>query len=103
MDVGQANRTGAVRAALGAITTTTVTVIPAFLVGGLAVQIGAELHFSSAGLGVAVALYCAVSALSSMPSGLLVERFGAGVTSGAGILISVLTMLAIAAFARSYA
>ena len=93
---------GARRAALGAVTTTTVTVIPVFLVGGLAVQISDELGFSPAGLGLAVAVYFAASALASLPSGSLVERYGPSVTSRAGILIAVTAMLAIAVFARSY-
>jgi hypothetical protein len=57
---------GAARAAVGAVATTTGAVIPVFLVGGLVVQIGRELGFSPAGLGVAVALYFGASALTSL-------------------------------------
>src|SRR4051812_2496431 len=64
------------RAATGALTTTVAVSIPVFLVGGLAVQIGHELHFSPAGLGVAVSAYFGASALASVPAGALVERYG---------------------------
>jgi hypothetical protein len=45
-----------VRVTVGAISTTIVSVVPVFLLGGLAVQIGEELDFSPAGLGAAVAI-----------------------------------------------
>ena len=54
---------GAVRAAAGAITVTTVSVLPVFLTGALAVQLGTELGFDPIGLGLVVALYFGVSAL----------------------------------------
>jgi MFS family permease len=91
-----------VKAALGAVATTTAAVIPIFLVGGLAVQISDELHFSPAGLGIAVSLYFAASALVAMPAGWLVERYGDRLTSRAGVLISATSMLCTAAFAHSY-
>ena len=59
---------GAVRAAAGAITVTTVSVLPVFLTGALAVQLGTELGFNPAGLGLVVALYFGVSALFPCPS-----------------------------------
>ncbi len=90
------------RALITALATTTVTVLPVFLVGGLAVQIGAELDFGPAGLGLVVALYFGVSALTSLPAGVLVERFGAALTSRIGILTVSASMLAIALSARSY-
>ena len=92
----------AVKAAIGAVATTTAAVIPVFLVGGLAVQISTELGFSPAGLGIVVALYFAASALSSMPAGWLVERYGDRLTSRAGVLLSAASMLCIAGLAHSY-
>nr|MDT0661381.1 MFS transporter [Micromonospora sp. DSM 115978] len=91
-----------VRAALGATATTIAVVVPIFLVGGLAVQMGAELRFSPAGLGLAVSIYFAISALASVPSGALVERFGAARVARAAILLSAGSLVAIAALARSY-
>ena len=92
-----------VRAALGAVTTTTVSVLPVFLTGGLAVQISAELGFDPSGLGLVVALFFAVSALSSLPGGWLVERFGSGPTSRAAVLGAAVVMSAVALLAHTYA
>jgi predicted MFS family arabinose efflux permease len=92
-----------VRAAFGATATTIACVLPVFLIGGLAVQMSRELHFSPAGLGLAVAVYFGVSALASVPSGALVERYGPARVARAGILLTTVSMLAIALLARSYA
>ncbi|WP_422734435.1 MFS transporter [Micromonospora sp. WMMD558] len=91
-----------VRAAAGAIAVTIACVLPVFLVGGLAVQMGDELGFSPAGLGVVVAVYFGVGALASVPSGTLAERYGPAVVARAGILVSAGAMLAVAGLARSY-
>ncbi|MGQ0576391.1 MAG: MFS transporter [Pseudonocardia sp.] len=90
------------RATVAAVSTTTVTVLPVFLTGGLAVQIGAELGFDPAGLGLIVALFFGVSAVAALPAGWLVERFGAGVTSRVGVLGAGATMLGIAGLAHTY-
>ncbi|WP_405114486.1 MFS transporter [Micromonospora sp. NBC_01405] len=90
------------RAGAGAVATTVACVLPIFLVGGLAVQMGADLGFSPAGLGLVVSVYFGVSALASVPSGALVERLGPTVVARAGILLSAGSMLAVAALARSY-
>jgi MFS family permease len=92
----------ALRAVFGAVTTTTVAVLPVFLTGGLAVQISRELGFDPAGLGLVVALYFLVSALASLPCGALVERFGSGATSKAAVLGAAAAMLAVGTVARSF-
>jgi MFS family permease len=89
------------RAAVGALTTTVAVSIPVFLVGGLAVQIGDELGFSPAGLGLAVSAYFGVSAIASVPAGALVERYGAVRISRAGIALAAASLLAVAAFATA--
>lgn len=89
------------RAALGALTTTIACSVPVFLVGGLAVQIGGELRFSPTGLGLAVSAYFGASALASVPAGRLVERFGSTAVARAAIGLAVLSLLGIAAGARS--
>ncbi|HWH01902.1 MAG TPA: MFS transporter [Pilimelia sp.] len=89
-------------AAAGAVTTTIASVLPVFLVGGLAVQLGAELRFSPAGLGLAVAVYFGAGALASVPAGALVERFGAAPVARAAILLSAACLLTIGGLARSY-
>ncbi|MFG1915884.1 MFS transporter [Micromonospora sp. NPDC048898] len=91
-----------VRASAGAVVTTVACVLPVFLLGGLAVQMGTDLGFSPAGLGLAVAVYFGVSALASVPSGRLVERYGPALVARCGILLAAGSTLAVAAFARSY-
>ena len=89
------------RAATGALTTTIACSVPVFLVGGLAVQIGDELGFSPAGLGLAVSAYFGTSALASVPAGALVERYGSTTVARAGISLAALSLLTIAVAARS--
>ena len=95
------NTAQSVRAAAGAFTTTSAVSIPVFLVGGLAVQIGNELRFSPAGLGLAVSAYFGASALASVPAGALVERYGSTAVSRCGIALAAASLLAIAVGARS--
>jgi len=78
-----------------------VSVIPVFLVGGLAVQISRELHLTPASLGLAVAVYFGVTALGSLPVGSLVERYGAARTGRVAIIIAATSMGGIAVAARS--
>jgi MFS family permease len=89
------------QAAAGALTTTIACSVPVFLVGGLAVQISADLHFSPAGLGLAVSAYFGATALASVPAGALVERYGSTAIARYGILLSSTSLLAVAALARS--
>jgi predicted MFS family arabinose efflux permease len=93
--------TNAFRAALAALTTTIAVSIPVFLLGGLAVQIGGELGFTPAGLGLAVSAYFGVSALASVPAGALVERYGAARISRAGILLSAASLIGVAVAANA--
>ncbi|XVV13037.1 MFS transporter [Actinoplanes sp. CA-131856] len=89
------------RAVAGALTTTIAVSVPVFLVGGLAVQIGDELGFSPAGLGLAVSAYFGASALASVPAGALVERYGAAPVSRAGITLASASLLGVAIFANA--
>jgi MFS family permease len=95
-------QTTAPRAVVGAVTTTIASVLPVFLVGGLAVQLGDELHFDPAGLGLAVSAYFAIGAFASVPSGALVERFGSARMSRIGIGVAAAALAGIAAGAHSY-
>jgi predicted MFS family arabinose efflux permease len=95
------NVTSPVRAATAALTTTIAVSVPVFLVGGLAVQIGHDLDFSPAGLGLAVSAYFGVTALASVPAGALVERYGSTTVSRCGIALSAVALAAIAVGARS--
>ncbi|MDR7279691.1 MFS transporter [Catenuloplanes atrovinosus] len=83
------------------LVTTIAVVVPGFLVGGLAVQIGESFPLSPAQLGLAISVYFGVSALASVPAGHLVERYGAGPTARAAILLSAASLLAIGLLAHS--
>lgn len=93
--------TNAVWATGGALTTTISVSIPVFLVGGLAVQVGDELGFSPAGLGLVVSAYFGVSALASIPAGALVERHGATRIARIAVGLAAAALIGIAAGARS--
>ncbi|HEY0001106.1 MAG TPA: MFS transporter, partial [Actinoplanes sp.] len=93
--------TSAVRAAVGALTTTIAVSVPVFLVGGLAVQISTELDFSPAGLGLAVSAYFGASALASVPAGALVERFGSARVARVGIALSAASLVGVAVAATA--
>nr|WP_255672506.1 MFS transporter [Glycomyces amatae] len=75
-------------------------VLPLFLFGGLAVQVSDELGMSVSAIGWVSGLYFAVSALTTVPSGRLVDRFGALVTARVAVALSAGAMLGIAVFAR---
>lgn len=93
--------TDATRATIGALTATIAVSIPVFLLGGLAVQIGDELNFSPAGLGLAVSAYFGGSALASIPAGALVERYGATRIARLGVALAATALIGVAAIAHS--
>ncbi|MEV1294978.1 MFS transporter [Pseudonocardia sp. NPDC049635] len=90
------------RVAAGAVIVTTVSVLPVFLTGALAVQLSADLGFDPVGLGLVVALYFGVSALCSLPVGMIVERVGSRLTSRISVAGAAVLMAAIAVGAHSY-
>jgi MFS family permease len=77
-------------------------VLPAYVVGGLAVQLRAELDFGEGMLGLAVAVFFASSALGSAPFGRLVERIGAYRGTIVGTGVAAASLLGIALLARSW-
>ena len=91
----------AARTTAGVLATTVAVSSPVFLVGGLAVQIGADFPLSPAQLGLVVAAYFGVSALASVPAGALVERHGPARAGRCGIALTAASMLAVAAGAHS--
>ncbi|WP_247828304.1 CynX/NimT family MFS transporter [Arthrobacter antioxidans] len=68
---------GASGTLLQAVTVTTLGVLPAFLVGALAVQIRADLGIGPAEMGIAAATLFAVSGVAARRLGRLVQRIGA--------------------------
>ncbi|PVZ05383.1 MFS transporter [Actinomycetospora cinnamomea] len=93
----------ALRVGAGAVAITTATVLPVFLLGALSVQVGAELGFDPAALGLVVSAYFGVSALVSLPVGKLVEKLGSRATSRIALVGAAVAMLLTAGFARSFA
>lgn len=68
----------AVTTLLQAVSVTTTGVLPAFLLGALAVQIRDDLNLGPTQLGVAAATLFAVSGILARPLGAVVQRVGAG-------------------------
>ena len=87
--------------ALG-LAVTTVGALPAFLLGGVAVQVRRELGFDVAALGAAISIFFAVAALASPPLGRLGDRLGGRKAMRAGALMAATALTSIALFARSW-
>lgn len=83
-----------------ALSVTVAVVMPVFLFGGLAVQITEELGMGVGSIGLIVGLYFAVCGLTAVPSGHLVERFGAPLVARGAVALAAGSMLAVAALAH---
>lgn len=81
---------------------TTVTVLPSFLTGAMAVQIRADLHLSSTSLGVAVGCFFAGSAIGSVHAGRAAERVGWQRAMAMAMVLSALALGAIAVLASEW-
>jgi MFS family permease len=79
----------------------TAGVLPVFLLGGLAVQMQADLGFGASGLGAGVGAYFLASALGSAAAGRLVHRIGAVPAMRLGVVVAISSLLGIAGLARS--
>jgi MFS family permease len=90
------------RPVLLAVAVATAGVLPAFLTGGLAVQIRAEMGFGSAALGLAVALFFVSASTASVVMGRLVERIGSHRGMRLAVLCSAVSLLCVALFAGSW-
>jgi MFS family permease len=90
------------RPVLLAVAVATCGVLPAFLTGGLAVQVRGEIGFGSAYLGLAVAAFFASSALCSVLAGRVVERLGYHGGMRLAAAVSAAALLAVAVLADSW-
>ncbi len=90
------------RPMLLAVAVATAGVMPAFLTGGLAVQVRGELGFGEAALGLAVAMFFAFSSISSVALGRVVERLGSHRSMRLAAIGSAISLLGVAVFARSW-
>ncbi|HKF00201.1 MAG TPA: MFS transporter [Actinomycetes bacterium] len=79
----------------------TAGVLPAFLVGGLAVQVQADLGFGEAGIGASMAAFFGAAALASAAAGRLVHRIGPARSLRIGGAVAAVTLLGVAGLARS--
>jgi MFS family permease len=90
------------RATIAAISVTALAMFPVWLLGAMAADVQRDLGFGPAALGAAVAVFQAVSALTSIPSGLLVERTGFRRGSLATVGLFVVATLGIATVATGW-
>ncbi len=90
------------RAVLLAVAVATATVLPAFLTGGLAVQMRGELDFGAAALGLAVAAFFMTSAVVSAIMGRVVERIGFHRGMRLAAIGGAVSLLGVAVLARSW-
>jgi hypothetical protein len=86
-----------------AVAVATAGVLPAFLTGGIAVQVRGELDFGAGALGLAVAAFFASSSLASAVMGRLVERIGSHRGMRLATVGSAASLLGVALFAGSWA
>lgn len=77
--------------------------LPAFLTGGVSVQLRADLGFGESGLGLAVGAFFATAALSSALLGRAAERLGPVSSMRVSAAGSAASLLGVAAGARSFA
>lgn len=90
------------RPILLAVAVATCGVLPAFLTGGLAVQVREELGFGSAFLGLAVAAFFASASVASVMAGRVVEAMGSHSGMRLAAIVSASALLAVAALAGSW-
>ena len=95
------SKSSSLRPVLLAVAVATAGVVPAFLAGGLAVQIRAEFGFGEGAQGLAVAMFFATSALASVTSGRVVERVGSSLGMRLAATVSAVSLLAVSALAGS--
>lgn len=91
------------RATAIAALTTVVAVLPVFLVGGLAVQLEADLGMTASALGVAVAAFWAVSALLSAPAGYVASSLGRRRGMPLAVSLGLVALLGIAVLTPHWA
>jgi MFS family permease len=93
--------TGGRGAVVSAVIATAISALPVFLLGGLAVQIRAELQISVSELGILGMTYFATSAGCSLPIGRFVHAHGAYVATVSGVALATGSLLGIALLANS--
>ena len=80
-----------------------VVVLPAFLSAGLAPEIRRDFRYDDAALGLAVAVFFAVSALAAPPAGRIVDRVGARVCVRVACTLTAAACVGVATLVESTA
>lgn len=96
---GSASR---VRVLAAAVLAAIAGVLPAFLAGGVAVQIRHDLGIGDAAFGMAIATFFFAAALASGPFGRLTERLGASTSLRVATVANAVVLAAIAAGVRQW-
>ncbi|MFA9430460.1 MFS transporter [Egicoccus sp. AB-alg2] len=91
------------RAVSAALVSTAQGMLPVYMLGGLSVQMSAELGFGARELGLATTIYFAVSAVGSTPAGRFVQRAGAFPGIVVTATLSGAALLGIAGLATTWA
>lgn len=86
-----------------AVASTTLSVLPVFLLGALAILVRRDLAFSQTELGAAASAFYGTSAIVSIPGGRLAQRLGPEHSMAIGAAISAISLVGIALFATSWA
>ncbi|MHA7154751.1 MFS transporter [Arthrobacter sp. TMN-50] len=90
-------RPGRLATAMAALTTV-VGVLPVFLIGGLAVQLEADLRMTPSALGVVVGVFWGVSALLSASAGVVATTLGLRRGMPLGVCLGLISLVGIAFF-----
>lgn len=89
-------------ALISSVSSQTAAIIPAFLVGSLAVEMGDELGFSEGSLGAAVAFFFLLAAVTSPHAGTLADRLGPQNSLRTANILSLIAVVSIATLVSSY-
>ncbi len=84
-----------------AIAVATAGVLPVFLAGAVGVQLRADLHFGTQGLGLITAVFFGTASLTSAINGRLAERIGAVPAMRVGAILAATSLGTVAIAARS--
>ena len=87
---------------VSAVSSQTAAMFPAFALGALALQMGDELGFTEAGLGIAVAFFFLLAAVTSPHAGTLTDRLGPQRSLRVANICSGAALVAIAVAVHSY-
>lgn len=93
---------GPARSLVASVSIQAAAILPAFLVGSLAVELRNDLHLSESKLGTALALCFLVAAASSSWMGALTDRLGPVRTLRVASVLSAVSLLGLALAARSF-